>query len=49
MPKCLRDVSNVDMSTKILNHKINWPLGIAPTAMQKLAHPHGEIASAKSK
>jgi isopentenyl diphosphate isomerase/L-lactate dehydrogenase-like FMN-dependent dehydrogenase len=35
------------MSTTILGNKIDFPICIAPTAVQKLAHPDGEIATAK--
>lgn len=27
---------------------MEWPLGIAPTAMQKLAHSEGELANARA-
>lgn len=43
----LIDVTKVDCSTTILGHKIAFPIGIAPTAMQRMAHPDGEIATAK--
>ena len=46
-PHVLRDVSTIDMSTTILGEKIDFPICVAPTAMQKLAHPDGEIATAK--
>lgn len=47
-PRCLRDVSQVDVSCKIFGQQLKWPLGIAPTAMQKLAHPDGEIGNARA-
>ncbi|XP_034102246.1 uncharacterized protein LOC117566807 [Drosophila albomicans] len=47
-PRCLRDVSQLDISTTILGHQQKWPLGIAPTAMQKMAHPDGEIGNARA-
>ena len=46
-PRLLRDVSIIDMSTTILGEKIDFPICVAPTAMQKMAHPDGEIATAK--
>ena len=46
-PRVLRDVSTIDMSTTILGEKIDFPICVAPTAMQKMAHPDGEIATAK--
>lgn len=47
-PRCLRDVSHLDISCEILGAQLAWPLGIAPTAMQKLAHPDGEIGTARA-
>ena len=37
----------MDLSTTILGEKVTLPIGIAPTATQKLAHPDGEQATAK--
>ena len=42
------DVSGRNLRTKILGHEISMPIGISPTAMQKMAHPEGECASAKA-
>ncbi|KAI7733318.1 hypothetical protein M8C21_000233, partial [Ambrosia artemisiifolia] len=47
-PRILVDVSKVDMSTTILGYKTSAPIMIAPTAMHKLAHPEGEILTAKA-
>lgn len=47
-PRFLRDISNRDLSCKIFGDKINLPIGICPTAMQKLAHPDGEVANARA-
>ena len=47
MPRVLRDVSQRDLSTTILGHKVSFPVCIAPTAMQRMAHPEGEVATAK--
>lgn len=46
-PKCLIDVSSMDITTTVLGAKISMPIGIAPTAMQRMAHPDGEVATAK--
>ena len=46
-PRFLRDVSKRDLSTTILGHKIAFPVCISPTAMNRMAHPDGELASAK--
>uniref|UniRef100_A0A3Q7FXP1 (S)-2-hydroxy-acid oxidase n=1 Tax=Solanum lycopersicum TaxID=4081 RepID=A0A3Q7FXP1_SOLLC len=46
-PRILVDVSKIDMSTTILGHKTSAPIMIAPTAMHKLAHHEGEVATAR--
>ncbi|GAA5925853.1 FMN-dependent alpha-hydroxy acid dehydrogenase [Sporobolomyces koalae] len=46
-PRVMRDVSTVDLSTRILGHKSSVPFFIAPAAMGKLAHPDGENALAR--
>ncbi|CAL1684390.1 unnamed protein product [Lasius platythorax] len=48
-PRFLRDVSRRDISTTVLGHKVSMPLGVAPTAMQRMAHPDGECANARGK
>ena len=35
------------MTTSILGEKINFPICIAPTAMQRMANPEGELATAR--
>ncbi|KAI3814892.1 hypothetical protein L1987_14539 [Smallanthus sonchifolius] len=47
-PRILVDVSKIDMSITILGYKTSAPIMIAPTAMHKLAHPGGEILTAKA-
>ncbi|XP_076930143.1 peroxisomal (S)-2-hydroxyacid oxidase GLO4-like [Bidens hawaiensis] len=47
-PRILIDVSKIDTSTTILGYKTSAPIMIAPTAMHKLAHPEGEILTAKA-
>lgn len=47
-PRFLRDVSKRDLSTTILGEKISMPLGVAPAAMQRMAHPEGECANARA-
>lgn len=44
-PRILIDVSNIDMTTTVLGFKISMPIMIAPTAMQKMAHPDGNFIS----
>ena len=46
-PRMLRDVSNVNMKTTIMGNEIDFPIGIAPTGVQKMAHPEGEVATAR--
>ena len=47
-PRMLVDVSQRDLSTKILGQSLQLPILIAPMAFQCLAHPEGEIATAKA-
>ena len=47
LPRMLRDVAQCDTKTKILGHDIAFPVGVAPTAMNRMAHPDGEVAVAK--
>ncbi|KAG9443666.1 hypothetical protein H6P81_015006 [Aristolochia fimbriata] len=47
-PRVLVDVSSIDMSTSILGYKIPAPIVIAPTGMHELAHPQGEVATARA-
>ena len=47
-PRVLRDVSTLDPSIEIFGHKNSSPFGVAPTAMQCLAHSDGEIGTANA-
>ncbi|KAL1213740.1 Glycolate oxidase 3 [Cardamine amara subsp. amara] len=47
-PRILVDVSKIDVSTRVLGFNISMPIMIAPTAMQKMAHPDGELATARA-
>ena len=42
------DVSRINLKTKILNINIDVPVCVAPTAMQKMAHPDGELATVRA-
>ena len=44
IPNVLAGVENIDMSTTVLGQKIDMPLFLAPTALQRLFHPDGELA-----
>ncbi|KAG8042646.1 hypothetical protein G9C98_005280 [Cotesia typhae] len=48
-PKVLTNVLKCEIGTRILGEEISMPLGIAPTAMQGMAHLDGECATAKGK
>ena len=47
-PRVLRDISVIDTSCPLFGARSSLPLGVAPTAMQCLAHPDGEIATARA-
>ncbi|GAB7358300.1 hypothetical protein MBLNU230_g2374t1 [Neophaeotheca triangularis] len=47
-PRVLRDVSAIDTTTPLFGHATSIPVGVAPTAMQCLAHPDGELATARA-
>ena len=48
LPRVLIDVSNVDTSTSVLGRRIDLPVLLAPVALQRLAHPEGELAVARA-
>jgi len=47
-PRVLRDISSIDTTVNVFGHKNSFPLGVAPTAMQCLAHGDGELATARA-
>ncbi|NXA27227.1 HAOX2 oxidase, partial [Ibidorhyncha struthersii] len=47
-PRMLRDVSVMDIRTKLLGTEINFPVGIAPTGFHQLAWPDGEKSTARA-
>lgn len=47
-PRVLVDVSVRDTSTQVLGRPLALPALLAPVAFQRLAHPGGEIASARA-
>ncbi|XP_042149110.1 peroxisomal (S)-2-hydroxy-acid oxidase GLO3 [Ixodes scapularis] len=48
-PRVLRGVKHRDMTVTLLGRqRLSMPLGIAPAAMQKMAHPDGEEATARA-
>ena len=48
VPNVLTSVGKPDLSTTIFGKKINLPIFLAPTAMQRLYHHQGDKASAKA-
>jgi 4-hydroxymandelate oxidase len=46
-PRVLVDVAERDLSTTIMGTQSSMPVMIAPTAYHKLAHPDGELATAR--
>ena len=47
-PRVLVDVSKIDMTVDLLGTHVSMPLGLAPTALQELADPEGEVATARA-
>jgi len=47
-PRVLRGVGTRDLTTTILGQKVSFPVCIAPTALHQLAHPEGELATARA-
>jgi 4-hydroxymandelate oxidase len=45
--RVLVDVSHIDTTIKMLGRELAFPILLAPTAYHKLAHPEGEIATAR--
>ena len=46
LPHVLRDVTDVDLTTTLLGSDFRTPFGVAPTTLQRAAHPDGEVATA---
>src|SRR5947208_12340891 len=47
-PRVLVDVSTVDLSTEVLGQRVSMPILAAPTALHRMAHPEGEVATARA-
>ncbi|KAI6080839.1 FMN-dependent dehydrogenase [Hypoxylon rubiginosum] len=47
-PRVLVNISGIDTSTTIFGTKVSFPLGFAPAAMHKIAHPDGELATSRA-
>ncbi|XP_076834782.1 2-Hydroxyacid oxidase 1 isoform X3 [Brachyhypopomus gauderio] len=48
LPRVLRNVSRVDLSAMVLGQQLSMPVCVAATAMQRMAHPDGETATARA-
>ena len=48
VPRVLRDVSHVDLSVHVLGRRWPSPIWICPTAFHRMAHPDGEVATARA-
>jgi len=46
-PRVLRDVAKVDTRVKVLGLELPFPILLAPTALHKLVHPEGELATVR--
>jgi len=46
--RVLVDVAGRDLRTSLLGADLSMPVVIAPTAMQRMAHPDGELATARA-
>ena len=47
-PRVLADVSGIATSATVLGHDVSMPILVAPVAFQRLAHPDGEVATARA-
>uniref|UniRef100_A0A8D8HYU8 (S)-2-hydroxy-acid oxidase n=1 Tax=Culex pipiens TaxID=7175 RepID=A0A8D8HYU8_CULPI len=47
-PRVLNSGASRDMTVELFGEKFSMPIGISPTAMQRMAHPEGEVANAKA-
>lgn len=48
LPRMLRDVSERSLQISLYNQTLKTPIMLAPIGMQGIAHPDGELASAKA-
>lgn len=46
-PRVLRDIEPIDTSLTLFGHKHSFPVLLAPTAFHRLAHPEGEVETAR--
>ena len=48
LPRVMTDTSVIDTTVEVLGRRWATPLFICPTALHRLAHPHGELATARA-
>lgn len=48
LPLCLQDVSTPTLVTELLGSSAPCPIGFSPTALQRLVHAEGEVATARA-
>ncbi|KAJ5102303.1 oxidoreductase [Penicillium alfredii] len=48
LPRVLRDVSQVNTTTRVFDRDITFPLCVSPAGIQAMAHPDGELATSKA-
>jgi 4-hydroxymandelate oxidase len=46
--RVLRDISERNLSSTLLGDEVSFPVLVAPTAFHRLAHPEGELATARA-
>ncbi|GGO78941.1 alpha-hydroxy acid oxidase [Nocardioides deserti] len=48
LPHVMRDVTDVDPGVELLGRRTELPWGVAPTTLQRVVHPDGELAMARA-
>ena len=48
IPRVMTDVADVDTSVEVFGRRWPTPIWVAPTALQRMAHPDGELATARA-
>ncbi|MBQ0720951.1 MAG: alpha-hydroxy-acid oxidizing protein [Gammaproteobacteria bacterium] len=48
VPRCLQDVTRINMQTKVLGCELDWPVLMSPTGMSRFFHHQGERAVARA-
>lgn len=48
LPRVMTDVSSVDTTVEVFGRRWPTPIWICPTAFQRMAHPDGELATARA-